>query len=109
MRLLIFLLFPASMLVGIAGAEAHFDARDIAFREHVAAVFAADCQRTRAPNAVQLRVLQRLCNCSVARIRSSDIAFADGQDGVTAKVHTATEACSTEFYGPDRGAARNRH
>jgi len=105
MRTLIALLFPAAMLASNAAAETRVDARDVAFREHVAGTFGADCERARAPNAAQLRVLRRLCSCSVARIRSSDIAFADGQDLVTRKVHQVQAACLTQVYGRGIGPA----
>jgi hypothetical protein len=105
MRRPIALLVPALLLCGNAAAQARDTVRDAAFREHVAGMFAADCLRVRVPNArirpnaAQIRVLRRLCSCSVAQIRSSDIAIADGQDLVTRKVQQAQTACLDQVYG----------
>ena len=115
MLLLAALLLPASMFIGNAAAELRMDARDVAFREHVAGLFAADCMRvrvpvgTRAPNATQRRVLGRICSCSVAHIRSSDISYADSQDLVTWKVHQAQTACLNQVYGRRAGSANPSH
>lgn len=111
MRTLIALLLPAAMLAGNAAAETRIDTRDVAFREHVAGMFAADCLRVRVPNArtrpnaAQTQLLRRLCICSVAHIRASDIAIADGQDLVTRKVHQAQTACLSQVYGQGTGPA----
>jgi hypothetical protein len=91
------LLSPA--LIACDGAGAQPGSRDDAFREHVARQFAADCRRTRAPDAEQTRVLQRLCACSEQRIRSSDIAYGESEDAITAKVQGVQEVCLREVYG----------
>ncbi len=96
-----------AILLLVAAPTADSNAADAAFRAHVARLFGADCERARAPNAHQARVLHRLCVCSDEQIRASDISISDGQDGVTEKVHQAQEVCLRRIYGndPDRGQA----
>jgi hypothetical protein len=101
------LLSPA--LIACDGAGTQAGSRNEAFRDHVARQFAADCQRTRAPDAEHARVLQRLCACSEQRIRSSDIAYGESNDAITAKVHGIQDVCVREVYGDspaDGNAAR---
>ena len=98
----------AILLLGSA-PPADGDAADAAFRAHVARLFGADCERARAPNARQAAVLHRLCVCSDEQIRASDISLSDGQDGVTAKVHRAQEACLRRIYGNGPGGGRATH
>ncbi len=80
------------------------ESRDGALRDSVARQFGADCQRARAPDAEQARVLQQLCSCSVARIRTGDIAFGDTDDVISAKVQRVQAACLREVYGDEPGA-----
>ena len=57
--------------------------------------FTADCYRP-SPTPALARELDRLCTCSIARIRASHISFADSEDAINAKVLAATAACYQE-------------
>jgi hypothetical protein len=80
------------------------ETRDASLRDSVARQFAADCRRTRAPNAEQAQVLERLCTCAVGRIRSGDIAFGDSDAAVSEKIGRAQNLCLREVYGGEAGS-----
>ena len=76
---------------------------DSAFRETVARNYDKACRQP-APTPKLARELDQLCSCTLARIRSSDIKFGDGQAVVTAKIQGFMEACARLVYGEETPA-----
>jgi hypothetical protein len=72
-----------------------------AYREQVAQSFGRDCKQEPAPDAKLAKDLDQLCSCTVAEIRSGDIAMGDGRETVTAKIKDAMATCSDRVYGAE--------
>ena len=75
---------------------------DAKFREHVAKRFMADCKQSPAPTAALAKELDQLCSCTVAEIRSSDIAYGDPQKAIDADVADAMTTCTGALYGEEQ-------
>jgi hypothetical protein len=61
-----------------------------------------DCKQEPAPDAKLAKDLDQLCSCTVAEIRSGDIAMGDGRETVTAKIKDAMATAVTGSTGRSR-------